>query len=166
MASYAPSAVQTGQDFLPLKGTDHVEFYVGNARQAAYYYRAAFGMSLVAYAGPETGQRDHASYVVQQGKVRLVLTTSLRPGSPIADHVAKHGDGVRVVGDHVVQRARDAVVGRRRGGEGCLAAARLGAADLMPHHVVGDEAIERRHVAAIEGVHQLTRQRRVRVLRH
>ena len=65
-------------DFLPLKGTDHVEFYVGNARQAAYFYRAAFGMSLVAYAGPETGQRDRASYVVQQGKARFVLTTPLR----------------------------------------------------------------------------------------
>ena len=97
MASYAPSTVQTGQDFLPLKGTDHVEFYVGNARQAAYYYRTAFGMSLVAYAGPETGQRDRASYVLKQGKVRFVLTTSLRPGSPIAEHVAKHGDGVHVI---------------------------------------------------------------------
>src|SRR6202522_4099679 len=98
MASLAPSAqVNTGRDFLPLKGTDHIEFYVGNARQAAYYYRTAFGMSLVAYAGPETGQRDRASYVVQQGKIRFVLTTSLRPGSPIADHVARHGDGVRVM---------------------------------------------------------------------
>ena len=80
MASLAPSAVKSTQDFLPLKGTDHVEFYVGNARQAAYYYRAAFGMSLVAYAGPETGQRDRASYMVQQGKIRFVFTTSLRPG--------------------------------------------------------------------------------------
>jgi 4-hydroxyphenylpyruvate dioxygenase len=98
MASFAPSAeVNTGRDFLPLKGTDHIEFYVGNARQAAYYYRTAFGMSLVAYAGPETGQRDRASYVVQQGKIRLVLTTSLVPDSPIAEHVAKHGDGVRVI---------------------------------------------------------------------
>ena len=70
-----------GEDFLPLKGTDHVEFYVGNARQAAYFYRAAFGMSLVAYAGPETGQRDRASYVVQQGKIRFVLTTPLRGGN-------------------------------------------------------------------------------------
>src|SRR6202789_734225 len=85
------------KDFLPLKGTDHIEFYVGNARQAAYYYRTAFGMSLVAYAGPETGQRDRASYVVQQGKIRLVLTTSLLPDSSIAEHVAKHGDGVRVI---------------------------------------------------------------------
>jgi 4-hydroxyphenylpyruvate dioxygenase len=85
------------EDFLPLKGTDHVEFYVGNARQAAYFYRTAFGMSLVAYAGPETGLRDRASYVVQQGKIRFVLTTALRSGNPIADHVARHGDAVRVV---------------------------------------------------------------------
>jgi 4-hydroxyphenylpyruvate dioxygenase len=97
MATFAPSTIKTGQDFLPLKGTDHVEFYVGNARQAAYYYRTAFGMSLVAYAGPETGQRDRASYVVQQGKIRFVLTTSLRPDSPVAEHVAKHGDGVHVI---------------------------------------------------------------------
>jgi 4-hydroxyphenylpyruvate dioxygenase len=97
MASLAPSPAQSAQDFLPLKGTDHVEFYVGNARQASYYYRAAFGMKLVAYSGPETGQRDRASYVLQQGKVRFVLTTSLRPDTYIADHVARHGDGVRVI---------------------------------------------------------------------
>ena len=97
MASFAPSTIPAKQDFLPLKGTDHVEFYVGNARQAAYYYRTAFGMSLVAYAGPETGLRNRASYVLQQGKVRFVFTTSLRPGSSIAEHVTKHGDGVRVI---------------------------------------------------------------------
>ncbi len=97
MASFAASRVSTKQDFLPLKGTDHLEFYVGNARQASYYYRAAFGMSLVAYAGPETGQRDRTSYVVEQGKVRFVFTASLRPGTPIAEHVARHGDGVRVI---------------------------------------------------------------------
>ncbi|HUN86744.1 MAG TPA: 4-hydroxyphenylpyruvate dioxygenase [Terracidiphilus sp.] len=97
MASLAPSTVTAECDFLPLKGTDHVEFYVGNARQAAHYYRTAFGMSLVAYAGPETGQRDRSSYVLQQGKIRLVFTTSLRPGSPIAKHVERHGDGVRVI---------------------------------------------------------------------
>ena len=97
MATLAALSPKTEQDFLPLKGTDHVEFYVGNARQAAYFYRAAFGMSLVAYAGPETGQRDRASYVVQQGKIRFVFTTSLRSGSTIADHVARHGDGVRVI---------------------------------------------------------------------
>src|SRR3981081_4964771 len=91
-----PSPSQT-TDFLPLKGTDHVEFYVGNARQAAYFYRAAFGMSLVAYAGPETGQRDRASYVLQQGKVRFVLTTALRTDSDIARHVDQHGDGVHAI---------------------------------------------------------------------
>jgi 4-hydroxyphenylpyruvate dioxygenase len=87
----------TDQDFLPLLGTDHVEFYVGNARQAAHFYRTAFGMSLVAYAGPETGQRDRASYVVQQGKIRFVLTTPLRSSGAIAEHVQRHGDGVRAI---------------------------------------------------------------------
>src|ERR1700692_1284142 len=77
-----------GTDFLPLNGTDHVEFYVGNARQSAYFYRAAFGMNLVAYAGPETGVRDRASYVLQQGKVRFVLTTPIRSGNEIADHIS------------------------------------------------------------------------------
>jgi 4-hydroxyphenylpyruvate dioxygenase len=91
------ASLTADHDFLPLKGTDHVEFYVGNARQAAYFYRAAFGMSLVAYAGPETGQRDRASYVLQQGKVRFVLTTPLRSNDPIAEHIQRHGDGVRVI---------------------------------------------------------------------
>src|SRR3984957_18953749 len=91
-----PSQRQT-TDFPPLKGTDHVEFFVGNARQSAYFYRAAFGMSLVAYAGPETGHRDRASYVLQQGKVRFVLTTALRSDSAIAKHVHTHGDGVRAI---------------------------------------------------------------------
>jgi 4-hydroxyphenylpyruvate dioxygenase len=98
MAAIAPSPQGVREDFLPLKGTDHVEFYVGNARQAAYFYRAAFGMSLVAYAGPETGKRDRASYVVEQGKVRFVLTTALKPEGEIAEHVRKHGDGVRAIG--------------------------------------------------------------------
>ena len=93
----AAVADPAGADFLPLKGTDHVEFYVGNARQAAYFYRAAFGMRLTAYAGPETGQRDRASYVVEQGKVRFVLTTPLRSDHPIARHINWHGDGVRVI---------------------------------------------------------------------
>jgi 4-hydroxyphenylpyruvate dioxygenase len=97
MASLAPSPAQSAQDFLPLKGTDHVEFYVGNARQAAYYYRTAFGMKLVAYCGPETGQRTRASYVLQQGRIRFVLTTSLRADEGIAEHVTRHGDGVRVI---------------------------------------------------------------------
>ncbi|WP_081867454.1 4-hydroxyphenylpyruvate dioxygenase [Hymenobacter sp. IS2118] len=88
---------QPAQDFLPLKGTDFVEFYVGNAKQSAYYYQAAFGYELVAYAGPETGLRDRASYVLQQGKIRIVLTTSLLPDSEISEHVRQHGDGVKVM---------------------------------------------------------------------
>lgn len=88
---------QPAHDFLPLNGTDYVEFYVGNAKQSAYYYQAAFGYELVAYAGPETSLRDRASYVLQQGKIRLVLTTSLLPDSDISEHVRKHGDGVKVM---------------------------------------------------------------------
>ena len=84
-------------DFLPLNGTDHVEFYVGNAKQAAYYYRAAFGMQLVAYRGPETGTRDRVSYVVQQGKIRFVLTTPLYSDNAMAEHIKLHGDGVREI---------------------------------------------------------------------
>jgi 4-hydroxyphenylpyruvate dioxygenase len=82
-------------DFLPLNGTDYVEFYVGNARQAAHFYRTAFGFSLAAYRGPETGVRDRASYVLVQGKIRFVITAPLFPDHPITDHVRTHGDGVR-----------------------------------------------------------------------
>lgn len=85
------------QDFLPILGTDYVEFYVGNAKQAAHYYKTAFGFQSEAYAGLETGVRDRASYVVKQDKIRLVLTTALNSQSPIGEHVKKHGDGVKVV---------------------------------------------------------------------
>ncbi|MBC9913235.1 4-hydroxyphenylpyruvate dioxygenase [Chitinophaga varians] len=85
------------QDFLPLNGTDYVEFYVGNAKQAAHYYKTAFGFQSVAYAGPETGVKDRTSYVLVQNKLRFVLTTSLLPDTDIARHVAKHGDGVKVL---------------------------------------------------------------------
>lgn len=84
-------------DFLPLLGTDHIEFYVGNAKQSAYYYQSAWGYELVAYAGLETGVKDRASYVLQQDKIRLVLTTSFDPESEITKHVMKHGDGVKVL---------------------------------------------------------------------
>ena len=84
-------------DFLPLNGTDHVEFYCGNAKQSSYYYQYLFGFELVAYAGPETGVKDRASYVLQQNKVRIVLTSSLHPSSEISEHVKKHGDGVKVL---------------------------------------------------------------------
>ncbi len=83
------------KDFLPLNGTDYVEFYVGNARQAAHFYRTAFGFRLAAYRGPETGTRDRASYVLVQDKIRFVLTTGLQPEHPVGDHVRLHGDGVR-----------------------------------------------------------------------
>ncbi len=81
-------------DFLPLNGIDYLEFRVGNAKQAAYYYRAAFGMELKAYRGPETGTRDRASYLLEQGKIRFVLTTPLRPDTPVAEAIRQHGDGV------------------------------------------------------------------------
>jgi 4-hydroxyphenylpyruvate dioxygenase len=86
-------AVET--DFLPLNGTDYVEFWVGNARQAAHFYRSAFGFRLAAYRGPETGTRDRASYVLVQNKIRFVLTTALQPEHAVAEHVRVHGDGVR-----------------------------------------------------------------------
>lgn len=85
------------QDFLPLLGTDYVEFYVGNAKQAAHFYKTAFGFQSLAYCGLETGVRDRASYVLQQGKIRLVLTTPLNSKSEINNHIVKHGDGVKVI---------------------------------------------------------------------
>ncbi|HAP69376.1 MAG TPA: 4-hydroxyphenylpyruvate dioxygenase, partial [Flavobacteriales bacterium] len=85
------------QDFLPLLGTDHVEFYVGNAKQAAHFYKTAFGFQSLAYSGLETGVKDRASYVLKQDKIRLVLTTALNSDSIVGEHVKKHGDGVKVV---------------------------------------------------------------------
>jgi 4-hydroxyphenylpyruvate dioxygenase len=85
------------QDFLPLLGTDYVEFYVGNAKQSAHFYKTAFGFQSLAYKGLETGSRDSVSYVLVQDKIRLVLTTPLNSKSPINDHIVKHGDGVKVI---------------------------------------------------------------------
>jgi 4-hydroxyphenylpyruvate dioxygenase len=106
---------QAPSDPLALTGYDAIEFWVGNARQAAHFYRTAYGFSPVAYAGPETGVRDRASYVLAQGEVRLVLTTALAPDSPIAEHVARHGDGVRDVALGVLdaRRAFEAAVVER-----------------------------------------------------
>jgi 4-hydroxyphenylpyruvate dioxygenase len=84
-------------DFLPLQGTDYVEFYVGNAKQAAHFYKTAFGFQSLAYAGPETGVKDKVSYVIRQEKLTFVLTTPLRSNNAIADHIYKHGDGVKVL---------------------------------------------------------------------
>ena len=94
-------------DFLPLEGTDYVEFYVGNAKQAAHYYMSAFGFGALAYAGPETGAKDRASYVVRQNKLTFVLTTPLRPDNEMADHIYRHGDGVKVLALRVAN-AQDA----------------------------------------------------------
>lgn len=85
------------QDFLPLQGTDYVEFYVGNAKQAAHFYKTAFGFQSLAYAGPETGIKDRVSYVVRQHKLTFMFTTPLRSQNPMADHIYKHGDGVKVL---------------------------------------------------------------------
>jgi 4-hydroxyphenylpyruvate dioxygenase len=87
----------TSPDFLPLEGTDYIEFYVGNAKQAAHYYMSAFGFQPLAYAGPETGIKDVASYALRQHKLTFVLTTPLRPGNAIADHIYQHGDGVKAI---------------------------------------------------------------------
>src|ERR1051326_54000 len=83
------------KDFLPINGTDYIEFYVGNAKQSSHYYRSAWGFKQVAYAGLETGMRDRSSYVLQQNKIRLVLTTPLHPDHPISEHIRLHGDGVK-----------------------------------------------------------------------
>jgi 4-hydroxyphenylpyruvate dioxygenase len=95
MATSTLPTADTATDTFPINGTDYIEFYVGNAKQAAQYYRSAFGFQLLAYRGPETGTRDRASYLVVQNKVRLILTSAITPDSPIADHVFRHGDGVR-----------------------------------------------------------------------
>jgi len=100
MATATLPETQVAQDTFPINGTDYIEFYVGNAKQAAYFYRGAFGFELVGYMGPETGVRDRASYLLKQDKIRFVITTPITgSASPlaaeIADHIARHGDGVR-----------------------------------------------------------------------
>lgn len=100
----ATSAATENHDFLPLLGTDYVELYVGNAKQAAHYYKTAFGFQSLAYSGPETGQKDKVSYVLRQNKLTFVLTTALRVNNPIADHVYQHGDGVK----HLALKVADA----------------------------------------------------------
>jgi 4-hydroxyphenylpyruvate dioxygenase len=94
----APEKIDTQvKDFLPLHGTDYVEFYVGNAKQAAHFYKTAFGFESIAYAGPETGVKESVSYVLRQNKLTFVLTTPLKENNAIAAHISKHGDGVKVL---------------------------------------------------------------------
>jgi 4-hydroxyphenylpyruvate dioxygenase len=109
--------VPTAEDFLPLLGTDYVELYVGNAKQAAHYYMSAWGYQPLAYAGLETGMRDRVSYVLQQDKIRLVITSPLITGGEINEHINKHGDGVKVIALHVDDAAKSWEETTKRGGE-------------------------------------------------
>ena len=112
--------VEEAEDFLPLLGTDHVELYVGNAKQAAHYYISAWGFQPLAYCGLETGVKDRVSYVVEQDKIRLVLTSPLVPGGPINEHINKHGDGVKVVALWVDDATKSWEETTSRGGESCM----------------------------------------------
>lgn len=95
MTTISAPQPSTVTDTFPINGTDYIEFYVGNAKQAAHYYASAFGFRIVAYRGPETGVRDRVTYLIQQGKVRFLLTTALSTAHPVAEHVHRHGDGIR-----------------------------------------------------------------------
>jgi len=110
----APTAEK---DFLPLEGTDHIEFYVGNAKQAAHFYQSALGFQPVAYSGPETGVRERSSYVVRQNKITFVLTTPLRANHWAADHIHKHGDGVKVIALNVKDASSAWKETTKRGGK-------------------------------------------------
>lgn len=119
------AAPGTTTDFLPLEGTDYVEFYVGNAKQAAHFYKTAFGFQSLAYAGPETGVKDRASYAIRQNKLTFVLTTPLRAGNAIADHIYKHGDGVKVLALRVNDATQAWVETTKRGGKSYMEPTRL-----------------------------------------
>lgn len=129
-------------DFLPLYGTDYVEFYVGNAKQTAHYYITAFGFQALAYAGPETGVKDRASYVVRQHKLTFVLTTPLRPDNEIADHIYKHGDGVKALALKVDDASSAWLETTTRGAQSFRAPKQMNDADgevvLSGIHVYGD----------------------------
>jgi 4-hydroxyphenylpyruvate dioxygenase len=107
MATQTAPIATEAHDTFPINGTDYIEFYVGNAKQSALFYQATFGFQVLAYRGPETGVRDRVSYLLAQGKIRLVLTTPIGPDGEIAEHVRKHGDGVRDIALWV-DDARDA----------------------------------------------------------
>ena len=110
----------TSTDFLPLQGTDFIEFYVGNAKQAAHFYKSAFGFQSLAYAGPETGVRDKASYAVRQNKATFVFTTPLRSNNKIAEHIYTHGDGVKALALRVDDAADAWAQTTARGGTSCM----------------------------------------------
>jgi 4-hydroxyphenylpyruvate dioxygenase len=129
-------------DFLPLHGTDYVEFYVGNAKQAAHFYKTAFGFQSLAYAGPETGVKDKVSYVIRQNKLTFVLTTPLKTNNAIADHIYKHGDGVKVLALRVEDATHAWQETTNRGGKSYLAPETLkdnfGQVILSGIHTYGD----------------------------
>jgi len=112
--------VDQAEDFLPLLGTDYVELYVGNAKQAAHYYMSAWGFQPLAYAGLETGVKDRVSYVLVQDKIRLVLTSPLQQDGPVNEHINKHGDGVKVVALWVDDATKSWKETTSRGAESCM----------------------------------------------
>jgi 4-hydroxyphenylpyruvate dioxygenase len=118
----------SSNDFMPIKNWDHLELYVGNAKQSAYFYERAFGFTQTAYAGPETGVRDRASYVVEQNDIRLVLTSGLRPDSEITRFACSHGDGVKDVALQVPSAT-----------EAYRQAVQRGARSVMEPHWIEDE---------------------------
>ncbi|MHA4810286.1 4-hydroxyphenylpyruvate dioxygenase [Flavitalea flava] len=145
-------AEPTNTDFLPLQGTDYVEFYVGNAKQVAHYYKSAFGFQSLAYAGPETGSMDTVSYAVRQNKLTLVFTTALRPENKIAKHVDLHGDGVKVLALRVDDATSAWNETTSRGGKSYMKPTRLsdkeGEVVLSGIHTYGDTVhlfVERRN---------------------
>jgi 4-hydroxyphenylpyruvate dioxygenase len=139
----APKAKSpTEADFLPLQGTDYVEFYVGNAKQAALYYKTIFGFQSLAYSGPETGTRERASYVLRQNKLTFVLTTPLRPNNSIAEHIHKHGDGVKAISLRVNDATSAWEETTKRGGKSYLEPVTLSDGDgevvMSGIHTYGD----------------------------
>jgi 4-hydroxyphenylpyruvate dioxygenase len=142
IAAIQKDNTSTQTDFLPLQGTDYVEFYVGNAKQAAHYYMSAFGFQALAYAGPETGIKDKVSYAERQHKLTFVLTTPIRPGNEIADHIYKHGDGVKFLALMVDDATSAWEQTTKRGGQSYLAPQQLrdeaGEVVMSGIHTYGD----------------------------
>src|SRR5215469_14785796 len=106
------------QDFMPIQNFDYLEFYVGDAKQSAYYFSHGWGFTLIAYAGLETGVRDRSSYVLEQGNVRFIVTSALGPQGDIAEHVKLHGDGVKSIALRVDDAERAYHEATRRGARG------------------------------------------------
>lgn len=150
------AALPAAEDFLPLQGTDYVELYVGNAKQAAHFYKTAFGFQSLAYAGPETGLKDRVSYVIRQNKLTFMLTTPLRPEHPIADHIQLHGDGVKVLALKVEDATSAWEETTKRGGKSYMEPLRLkddgGEVVISGIHTYGDTVhlfVERKNYSGV-----------------